>query len=209
VNDPGPGRQEILFVVSAPSGAGKTTLLRRVVAIDPVLAFSVSHTTRAPRPGEVDGREYHFVSREDFLALRARAGLLEWAEVHGNLYGTSRAVVEATLAAGRDVVLDIDVQGARQVRSLLPAVLIFIAPPSYAELARRLRGRGTEDQATVALRLANAREELRAAPDYDYLVVNDNLEEAALQLRAVVLAERSRRRRDLAGRSCWPLPEEA
>lgn len=202
---PGPG---LLFVVSAPSGAGKSTLLARVMPALPGLGFSVSHTTRAPRPGEVSGRDYHFVGREEFVALRERtpSGFLEWAEVHGNLYGTSRAEVEGLLAAGRDVVLDIDVQGARQLRGLLPAVFIFIAPPSLEELSRRLRHRGTEAEETVRLRLANAREELQAAGEYDYLVVNETLDEAAAQLRAIVLAERCRQRRDPAGRPRWPLP---
>ncbi|OQX19429.1 MAG: guanylate kinase [Desulfobulbaceae bacterium A2] len=203
-----PQSPALLFVVSAPSGAGKSTLLGRVMPLLPALGFSVSHTTRAPRPGEQSGREYHFVSRDEFLALRDQqpAGFLEWAEVHGNLYGTSRAEVEGRLAAGQDVILDIDVQGARQLRGLLPAVFIFIAPPSAEELSRRLRGRGTEAEETVRLRLANARQELLAVPEYDYLVVNESLDAAADQLHAIILAERSRQRRDVAGRLRWPLP---
>ena len=187
----------ILFVLSAPSGCGKTTMLRRVMEMLPGLAFSVSHTTRAPREGEVDGRDYHFVSREEFMALRDRqpSGFLEWAEVHGNFYGTGRDEVERQLAAGLDVILDIDVQGAAQVRENAEPVTIFIAPPSLDELARRLRGRGTEDEATLSLRLANAAKEMEAAGSYDYLIVNDDLDQAVDSLRSVFVAERLKRRR--------------
>ncbi|HDO29969.1 MAG TPA: guanylate kinase, partial [Desulfobacteraceae bacterium] len=143
----------ILLVLSAPSGGGKTTILKKVMAGLPGLVFSVSHTTRKPRPGEQDGRDYYFVSRQEFESIRDRhpSGFLEWAEVHGNLYGTSRAAVEQRLGGGRDVILDIDVQGAAQIRQSADPVTVFIAPPSLAELEARLRGRGTENEQTLAL----------------------------------------------------------
>lgn len=173
-------KEGILFVVSAPSGAGKTTILRQVMADLPGLVFSVSYTTRMPRQGERDGSDYHFINREVFTQIRSRrpTGFLEWAEVHGNLYGTGREEVDRLLGAGRDVVLDIDVQGAMQVRKKSDPVLIFIAPPSLAELESRLRKRGTETEVTIALRLENARREMQYADDYDYLIVNDRLAEA-------------------------------
>lgn len=191
----------ILFVVSAPSGAGKTTILQKMMADLPGLVFSVSYTTRAPRPGEQDGRDYHFISHEAFTLIRSRQpiGFLEWAEVHGNLYGTGREEVERLLGAGRDVVLDIDVQGAMQVRKTSDPILIFIAPPSPAELESRLRKRGTETEATIALRLENARREMQYAEGYDYLIVNDRLADAVDCLRSIVVAERCRRRRSPAG----------
>ncbi|MFP7753354.1 guanylate kinase [Thermodesulfobacteriota bacterium B35] len=191
----------MLLVLSAPSGCGKTTILKRVMAELPGLVFSVSHTTRAPRPGEVDGRDYHFVGRDEFETIRDRtpSGFLEWAEVHGNLYGTSRQEVERLRARGLDVVLDIDVQGAVQVRRDWDPVTVFIAPPSLAELERRLRGRGTEAAETIALRLANARREMKAAADYEYLVVNDVLDVAVDALRSIIVAERCRRRRAPSG----------
>lgn len=172
-------------------------MLKKVMAMLPGLVFSVSHTTRAPRPGEVDGRDYYFVSREEFIALRDQepSGFLEWAEVHGNLYGTSREGVERLRSQGFDVILDIDVQGAEQVRLNGDPVTIFIAPPSLDELARRLRGRGTEDEETLALRLANAKKEMAAADRYAYLIINDDLDQAVDSLRAVLVAERLRRRR--------------
>lgn len=192
----------ILIVLSAPSGGGKTTVLKKVMAVLPGLVFSVSHTTRPPRPGEVDGRDYYFVSRQEFLAMQEGTppGFLEWAEVHGNLYGTGRAEVERQLQAGQDVILDIDVQGALQVRNAAAPVLIFIAPPTLAELEARLRRRGTESEDTIRLRLDNARKELALADRYDYLIVNDCLEEAIDSLRAIIVAERCRRRRSPAGR---------
>lgn len=193
----------MLIVLSAPSGCGKTTLLKRVMADLPGLVFSVSHTTRAPRAGEKDGQDYFFVSREEFASLRDRnpSGFLEWAEVHGNLYGTGREGIERQRAAGLDVILDIDVQGAAQVRATADPVTVFIAPPSIEELGRRLRGRGTEDEKTIALRLAGAEKEMRAANDYEYLIVNDDLDEAVESLRCVLIGERLRRRRNRAGRS--------
>ncbi|BCO09855.1 guanylate kinase [Desulfolithobacter dissulfuricans] len=190
-----------ILVISAPSGCGKTTILRKVMGDLPGLVFSVSHTTRPPRPGEENGRDYHFVTREQFIAIRDRepSGFLEWAEVHGNFYGTGRDEVVARLEQGLDVVLDIDVQGARQIRRTAEPVTVFIAPPSLDELARRLRGRGTETEETIALRLRNAEIEMEAASEYDYLVINDRLDEAVESLRAIIIAERSRRRRRIDG----------
>jgi len=186
-----------LFIISAPSGAGKSTILKRLLTEVDNLAFSVSHTTRAPRPGESNGREYHFVDRAAFEGMRDSQAFLEWAEVHGNLYGTSRAAIEAQQAQGIDVFLDIDVQGARQLREqrLQGAIFLFIAPPSWAELEKRLRGRGTDPEETVQLRLHNARREMEDAGRYDYLVINDQLAEAVDVLRAVVIAERCKARR--------------
>jgi len=193
----------ILLVLSAPSGCGKTTILKKVMADLTGLVFSVSHTTRQPRSGEQDERDYHFVSREQFMAIRDQqpSGFLEWAEVHGNFYGTSRQDVEARLAEGMDVVLDIDVQGADQIRQNAEPVTVFIAPPSLVELERRLRGRGTESEESLAVRLANAEKEIQDADAYTYLIVNDRLDEAVLALQAVIVAERCRRRRGLDGLS--------
>lgn len=183
-----------LFILSAPSGAGKTTLLKRVMADLPGLAFSVSHTTRLPRAGEVDGIDYHFVSRSRFEAMRDQGVFLEWAEVHGNLYGTSRPAVLSQLATGLDVILDIDVQGAAIIlnSAAIPAASLFISPPSLTELEQRLRGRETDSEETILLRLQNARKEIEAAADYEYLIVNDHLDQAIDTLRAIVIAERSR-----------------
>jgi len=193
----------ILFVLSAPSGGGKSTILKKVMADLPGLVFSVSHTTRPPRPGEKDGQDYHFVSREDFLTIQQRdpSGFLEWAEVHGNLYGTSREEVAQQLQIGRDVVLDIDVQGAMQVVKAVDSVTVFITPPSLVELEQRLRGRGTESEENIALRLDNAKKELSQRDKYKYLVVNDQLSDAVESLRAVIIAERCRRQRSLDGKA--------
>jgi len=192
----------LVLVLSAPSGCGKTTILTRVMRDLPGLVFSVSHTTRQPRPGEIDGVHYHFVGAEVFAAIRNRqpTGFLEWAEVHGNMYGTSVDEVERHRRAGCDVILDIDVQGAAQVRQRIKPVTIFIAPPSLAELERRLRGRETESEATIALRLNNARKELACAGAYDYLIVNDQVDQAAASLRGIIVAERARQRRMPDGR---------
>jgi guanylate kinase len=186
----------ILFVLSAPSGGGKSTILKKVMADLPGLVFSVSHTTRTPRPGEENGRDYHFVSREEFLSIQQRqpSGFLEWAEVHGNLYGTSREEVARQLRVGSDVVLDIDVQGAMQTLEAADPVTVFITPPSLAELEKRLRGRSTESEADIALRLENAKKELAYRDRYDYMIVNDRLPEAIECLRAVIITERCRRR---------------
>jgi guanylate kinase len=191
-----------LFVISAPSGAGKTTLLSRVMARIPGLVFSVSHTTRLPRPGECDGVDYHFVSHADFLAMIDQGNFLEHAEVHGNLYGTSRSAVQKQLEAGKDVVLDIDVQGAAILRGSgqLEAAYVFIAPPGMAELEKRLRGRGTESEERIRLRLKNARHELQAAGQYEYLVINEDIAEATELLAAIILAERARAHRLPSGK---------
>jgi guanylate kinase len=186
-------RRGIPFIVSAPSGAGKTSLVRTLLDRHPGLALSVSCTTRAPREGEVEGVHYRFLSRDAF-AESVRAGdFIEHAEVFGNLYGTRESDARAALVSGRDLILEIDWQGARLVRGRLPgAVGIFIAPPSLAELERRLRGRGTDDASTVTRRLAQARRDLDHWSEYDYLVVNDEFERALADLAAIVAAERLR-----------------
>ncbi len=183
-----------LFILSAPSGAGKTTLLKKVMAQVQGLAFSVSHTTRSPRSGEKEGVDYHFVSMEEFQAMRDQNLFLEWAEVHGNFYGTSRPAVVKQLEQGQDIILDIDVQGAAIIWNdpTIEAVSVFIATPSLQELEKRLRGRGTESNETIELRLKNAAREMEAASDYEYLVINDSLEEAAATLQAVIIAQRCR-----------------
>ena len=182
----------IPIVVAAPSGAGKTTVCRRLVEDDANLVFSVSHTTRPRRPGEREGVDYHFVSRAEFERLLAGGAFLESAEYSGNLYGTSWAAIEAPLRAGRDVLLEIEVQGARQVRArLAEAVLVFLIPPSLAVLEERLRTRGTDGPEEIGRRLVIARGELPALDLFDYAVVNDALEDAVAQLRGIVAAERA------------------
>ncbi|HLL71038.1 MAG TPA: guanylate kinase [Pyrinomonadaceae bacterium] len=191
---PAPVERGILFVISSPSGGGKGTLIRRILTHMPRLGYSVSWTTRAPRQGETNGRDYHFVTHEEFNAARERGEFLEWAVVHGNLYGTSLKVVERELAAGRDIVLEIDVQGAATVRSAgIEAVSIFILPPSFEILRRRLTGRQSENSDALALRLRNSRGEVEHYRDFDYLVLNDDVERAATQLASIVYAERARR----------------
>jgi guanylate kinase len=180
-----------LFVIAAPSGAGKTSLVRALVADDDCLQLSVSHTTRGPRPGEVDGEHYHFTSREHFQALIEAGRMLEHAEVHGNHYGTGRDQVDLAFATGRDVILEIDWQGARQVRERFPAcVLIFILPPSRAALHERLQKRGQDSEEVIARRIANARGEMQHATEFDYLIINDDFEVALADLAAIVRAVR-------------------
>jgi guanylate kinase len=180
-----------LYIVAAPSGAGKTSLTRALLAQDPDLVLSVSYTTRPPRPNEVDGVHYHFVSRETFAAMIERGEFFEHAVVHGDLKGTARAPVERALAAGKDVLLEIDWQGARQVRVQRPdAVSIFILPPSLAELERRLRARAADSEATIRRRLDDARRDLAHATEFDYLVVNDDFATALAELQAIVAARR-------------------
>ncbi|HRL75793.1 MAG TPA: guanylate kinase [Candidatus Accumulibacter phosphatis] len=182
-----------LFIVSAPSGAGKTTLVRLLLENDPELGVSVSHCTRAPRAGEQDGREYHFVGVDEFLEKVAADGFLEWAEVHGNHYGTARSGIESALLAGQDMLLEIDWQGAQQVRRVFPeAIGIFVLPPSLAELERRLSGRATDSADTIRRRLAAAREELRHVGEFDYVIINDDLHRALHDLLAVIRAARLR-----------------
>jgi len=180
-----------LFVVSAPSGAGKSSLIAAVLAEDRHLALSVSHTTRAPRPGERNGREYYFVDSATFQAMLERGEFLETAEVHGNRYGTSQKWIDETLAQGRDVVLEIDWQGARQVRSIyLEAITAFILPPSTADLERRLRARGQDSEEVIRRRVANAAEELSHVMEFDYVIINSDFEEARRDLAALVRAAR-------------------
>ena len=179
-----------LYVVAAPSGAGKTTLVRLLLEAEPV-RLSISFTTRQPRPGEQDGREYHFVDTATFRAMIERREFLEWAEVHGNFYGTSKKWIADQLAVDADVLLEIDWQGAQQVRKQFPeAIGVFILPPSMAELERRLTGRGTDAADVIARRLAAAQAEMRHVGEFDYVIINNQLEEALLDLRAVVRASR-------------------
>jgi guanylate kinase len=174
------------------------------------ITVSISVTTRAPRPGERDGVDYFFVSAEEFARLMEQGGLLEHAAVHGHFYGTPRAWVMDTLEQGMDVILEIDVQGAIQVKASYPeAILIFLAPPSWPELARRLRSRGTEDEATVRRRLENARQELAKVEQYEYLIVNDRLREAVHRLRAIITAERSRPNRQVIERLLGEVQSDA
>jgi guanylate kinase len=180
-----------LYIVAAPSGAGKTSLTRALLERDSGILLSVSYTSRAPRPNEVDGVHYHFVTREEFEAMVARGEFFEHAIVHGDLKGTSRKVVEQTLAQGRDVLLEIDWQGARIVRAQMPeAVGIFILPPSRAELERRLRARASDSEMTIQRRLADARQDLEHATEFDYLIVNDDFNKALGELCEIVKARR-------------------
>lgn len=184
-----------LIVVSGPSGVGKTTLVDRVLTVDPRVRRSISATTRPPRPGESEGRDYFFVGRDRFEAMKA-GDLVEWADVHGELYGTPKRFLEGELASGRDVILNIDIQGGDQVKRSFPgAVMVFILPPSLGALEARLRARGDLTPSILKVRLANARAEITAAARYDYVVMNDAVERAAKELVAIVTAERCRRER--------------
>ena len=190
-----PIRRGLLFVVSAPSGTGKTTVVERLVQVVPGLALSRSYTSRAARGGETNGVDYNFITRDRFDAMVASDAFLEWADVFGNLYGTCAADAEAELAAGRDLVLVIDVQGARQVRvRCKDTVGIFVMPPSFEVLERRLRGRSQDSEEAMQRRLSTARAEVAAFVEYDYVVVNDELEACVDRLRAIVVAERARLR---------------
>ena len=183
-----------LFIVSAPSGVGKSTIIRKVSEDCPKLRFSVSCTTRRKRPGEVDGKDYHFLSREEFLNGISSGRFLEWAEVHGEFYGTDQHPVEQWLRAANNVILDIDVQGARLVRCSYPSALtIFILPPSMHALEERLRSRATETEDQLATRVAAARREFLECPWYDYVIINDNLQEAVDDMKAILLACKSSR----------------
>ena len=182
-----------LFVVSSPSGGGKGTLIRHVLDCVENLSYSVSYTTRAPRPGEVDGREYFFVSRETFKEMVAAGEFLESACVHGNFYGTSKKQVLEETAAGADIILEVDVQGAASVRELLmDSVSIFILPPSYEVLRQRLIARGTDSPEQLEVRLRNAPEELKHYSAFDYVIINDEIDRAAAQLASIIYAERAR-----------------
>lgn len=188
-------RPPLPLIVSSPSGAGKTTLTSRLRQAIPSIRFSVSHTTRRPRPAEEDGREYHFVDRRRFEELIAAGEFLEWAEVHGNLYGTSRRELEAAQGL-RGIIFDIDHQGARQIKCAEPdAVGIFILPPNMATLLERLRGRASEDEDTVQRRFRVARQEIAHYGMFDYVLVNDDIDEATEQLVSIFRAEECRRRR--------------
>lgn len=190
-------RRGLLLVMSSPSGAGKTTLSRRLLAADPSIAMSVSVTTRAPRPGEVNGRDYHFITQEDFARLRDRGDLLEYAEVFGNFYGTPKRPVMEALQAGRDVLFDIDWQGTQQLAQAMEEdlVRIFILPPSAEELRERLIGRAQDSASTVARRMAKAADEISHWPEYDYVIVNDDIDASDAEITAILRAERLRRRR--------------
>ncbi len=183
------------IVVSGPSGSGKTTLVAGLLDADPALERSISVTTRPPRAGEVDGESYFFVGVDEFEELK-RGKLIEWAIVHGYLYGTPREFIRERLEKGIDVVLCVDVQGGRQVRKVFPdAVTVFILPPSFEVLEQRIRRRAADPAETIKTRLENAREELRALPEYEYVVVNDELDGAVASLRSIIASERLRRRR--------------
>ncbi|MDH4323773.1 MAG: guanylate kinase [Betaproteobacteria bacterium] len=189
----------LLFVITAPSGAGKSSLIQGLLAAERGVSLSVSYTTRAPRPGEAEGREYHFVDLGTFEAMLERGEFLESAEVHGHRYGTSQKVIEKARASGRDLVLEIDWQGAEQVRRLHPdAIGIFILPPTMKELERRLRARAQDADGAIKRRLANAADEMTHAVEFKYAIINNNFDDALLDLRAVVRAERLAVARQLA-----------
>ncbi|MCY1230260.1 Guanylate kinase [compost metagenome] len=190
-------RRGLMLVISSPSGAGKSTIARNLLEADPEMSISVSVTTRQRRPSEIDGRHYHFKTIREFEALRATDSLLEWAEVHGNFYGTPRDAVEAAMAAGRDMLFDIDWQGAQQLQEKMAGdvVSIFILPPSMAELQSRLHRRAEDSEEVIATRLATSRAEIEHWREYDYIVLNDDLDRAFSAVRAIVEAERLRRDR--------------
>lgn len=191
-------RRGLLLIISSPSGAGKSTLSRRVQAWDPTIRFSVSATTRAPRPGEVDGQDYHFTNRGDFEDLVAEGEMLEHAEVFGNLYGSPKAPVKAAMAAGVDTLFDIDWQGGQQIRNSSlgnDVVSIFVLPPSIAALEDRLRARGQDSDTVIADRMAKSQAEISHWAEYDYVLVNNDIDEAEAELRAILTAERLRRER--------------
>lgn len=189
-------KKGLLFIVTAPSGAGKSSLIDALLKDDPRLQLSVSYTTRAPRPGEANGREYHFVDGATFIAMLKRGEFLESAEVHGFRYGTSQAAIRDALGSGEDLVLEIDWQGAQQVRTLQPGCIgVFILPPSVAELERRMRARGQDSDAVIRRRLASAEEEISHAPEFDYVIINKDFETAKQDLQAIIRVERLRQAR--------------
>lgn len=180
-----------LFIITAPSGAGKSSLVSALLKQDPAIMLSISHTTRAPRPGEQNGREYHFISVPEFEERREKGEFLESALVHGNYYGTSKIWIEQQLASGKDVLLEIDWQGARQVRTKIDDVIgIFVLPPSIEELSERLHKRGTDSEATIERRLMGAGAEIAHAPEFEYVLINDDFDTSLMQLRSIVTASR-------------------
>lgn len=176
-----------IFIISAPSGAGKHSVLRRVMENDPNICFSISSTTRRPRPDEIDGRDYYFFTREAFVERVEAGAFAEWAEVHGNLYGTLRAELDGRLASGLDVIMQLDVQGMHQLKRLYPAAItVFLMPPSLDELDRRLRARGVNDEEDITLRLRNAEHEVAQCHLFDYIVVNDDLNKAVADMEGII-----------------------
>ena len=193
-------REGIIFILSAPSGAGKTTLYHELRKIHPEIKLSLSYTTRAWRTGEVDGRDYRFISARQFAAMKSRGEFAEWANVHDNLYGTPRLPLDRSIRTGRDILLDIDVQGARKIKRRYPrAVSIFLLPPSLRELRRRLSARGTDGPDVIRRRLANAQGEMRKRIQYDYFLVNRDVDEAVRVLNSIVEAERAK----ISRVTCW------
>ncbi len=194
----GMNKEGLLFVVSGASGTGKTTLCREMVKVFPDLKFSISHTTRPRRPGDEEGRDYFFVSPEEFQRMIDRGDFVEWAEIYGHRYGTSQGMLQEARARGMDLILDIDVQGAAQLKQKnLPGIFVFLFPPSMTELKRRLMDRRTEGKEALSERLRKARDEIAEARWYDYLLTNDDLETAKQQLRSIITAEYCRRERQL------------
>ena len=188
-----------LFVISAPSGAGKTSLVRALIDINPQIDLSVSYTSRKPRPGERDGKDYHFVSRESFLSMAKHGEFLESAEVYGNLYGSSQTWISEEIAKGRDILLELDWQGAAQIRRIFPdCISVFVLPPSMAVLEQRLRGRGKDDAEVISKRLAAVNDDVAHVAEFDYVIINDNLDEALQELNAIVLSARLKCARQLA-----------
>ncbi len=180
-----------LFIIAAPSGAGKTSLVKELLVADAGIQLSISYTTRAPRPGEVDGQHYHFVTRKTFLEMLARGDFLESAEVYGNFYGTSQPWIEASRNSGKDILLEIDWQGAAQVRKLIPdAISVFILPPSVEALRHRLTGRGQDSEEVISRRVAAAREDISHVGEFDYVIINDDFNAALQDLLAVIRAQR-------------------
>ena len=193
-------RRGLMLVLSSPSGAGKTTLSRRLLEVDPSVALSISFTTRTKRSGEIDGRDYHFIDKPRFNQMVKNGDLLEWAEVFGNLYGTPRNPVETALAAGNDILFDIDWQGTQQLREKVRGDMasIFVLPPSIAELERRLRQRAQDDEPVIKTRMAKAADELSHWAEYDYVVINDEIERAFTDVQTILAAERLKRERQPA-----------
>ena len=191
-----------LFIISAPSGTGKTTILKRIISEMENIMFSVSHTTRPPRPSEKEGVDYYFVEKDAFQKMQEQDLFHEWAEVHGNLYGTSRNAVQEIIDQGQDIILDIDVQGGLQAMDKVgdKGIFIFILPPCLQELEKRLVNRGTESESVIATRLKNAQGEISVMEKYDYVIVNDSVAEAVEVLKSIIIAERSRKRRSVSGK---------